>query len=124
MSRRRGQRGVEALELVSGLPLVGIVLLLAWQAISLARQQVEAETDARVMARQAAVCSSDPLRLRPGDVDAALTGDDEVVSPDGRDVRVSVSLRPRAVFDLPGFAAALDHGPWPRATVTMRREPC
>ena len=22
------------------------------------------------------------------------------------------------------FAAALDRGPWPRATVTMRREPC
>ena len=123
MRRRRAERGVEAIELVAGLPLVGIVVLLAWQGISLARQQVEAETDARVMARQAAVCSSDPHRLRPIDVDPAMTADDLVVAPDGA-VRVSVSLRPRAVLDLPGFAAALDRGPWPRATVTMRREPC
>lgn len=125
--RRRRRRvtecGVETLELVAGLPFLGVAALLCCQAISLVRQQDEAETDARVVARAAALCGAS-RGLVPRDIDPDLARGAVVVVASGQEVRVTVALPPRPLLDLPGFAAALRRAPALRATVAMRREPC
>jgi hypothetical protein len=120
---REGQAGAETLELVAILPLLGLVFLVIWQGVLLVRQQVEAQSDARELARRAVLCARavptaglaqvDP---RPGT--AVISG----MAGHGETVRVEVHLEPQTV--LPGFT--LDGGSplAPRAVVVMRREPC
>jgi len=124
VTRRPGERGAEAVELVAGLPLLGLVVLLIWQGLVLAGQQAEAQNDARMLARQRAVCgalssvSLDRIdeKLTPASVDS--TGSDSTV------VSVTVSFPPDVVLRLPGFADVLDQAARPHAHVTMRKEPC
>lgn len=120
---RAGEHGSQTVELVAALPLAGLVLLLAWQCIVLARQQIEAQADARELARKAVLCAR--AAPRPGLADVDATAGTAVIGqqPGHPDlVRVEVRLAPAAV--LPGF----DLGPAsplaPRAVVVMRREPC
>jgi hypothetical protein len=120
---RAGEHGSQSVELVAALPLAGMVLLLAWQCIVLARQQIEAQGDARELARKAVLCARAAPQPTLADVDGA-TGTAVIGTQPGHEemVRVEVRLAPTAV--LPG----LDLGPAspvaPHAVVVMRREPC
>lgn len=126
MTRRRGrtgQRGAETLELMALLPLLGLVFLVVWQGVVLVRQQIEAQSDARELARQAALCgrAASPATLAtvdPAPGTATTTG----LSGPGDTVRVEVNLVPHVV--LPGFSVDAASGLAPRAVVVMRREPC
>lgn len=126
MSRRRGragEAGAETLELVAILPLLCLAFLVVWQGVVLIRQQMEAQSDARELARRAALCA----RAAPGatlaSVDSAPgTAVTTGLDGHGEEIRVEVRLVPRVV--LPGFGF---DGPaaWaPHAVVVMRREPC
>jgi hypothetical protein len=102
---------------------MGMVLLMAWQGVVLARQQAEAEADARAIAR-AYVVGCLPLEgAALSDIDAALRqGSITYGNPGERTVAVTVTLRPASVLPgvfQPGVASSLA----PRATVTMRKEP-
>ncbi len=126
MSTRRGcaaERGSQTLELVAALPLVGLILLLGWQCIVLARQQVEAQADARELARQAVLCSRAAPPPRLADIDQGATGSAVVSTPsDDHLVSVEVRLAPASV--LPDVAFPADWPLAPHAVVVMRREPC
>jgi len=121
--RPRPQRGSQTLELVAGLPLLAMALLAALQGIVLARQQLEAQTDAALLARHAALCdAAEPAPTLAG-IDPAA-GPQATVAP--APVRwplvgVTVRLPPRSI--VPGVALA--GGPWiPSGTAVFRREPC
>ncbi len=126
MSTRRGraaERGSQTLELVAALPLVGLILLLGWQSIVLARQQVEAQADARELARQAVLCSRAAPPPRLGDVDQGASGNAVIsTSADNHLVSVEVRLAPASV--LPDVSFPADWPLAPHAAVVMRREPC
>lgn len=127
MSGRRGcagERGSQSVELVAALPLLGLILLLAWQAIVLARQQIEAQADARELARRTVLCTRAGPPLALDDVDPGAHGTALVASPPGHAelVRVEVRLEPASV--LPDVHVPGDWLLAPRATVVMRREPC
>jgi len=126
MSSRRGragQRGSQTVELVAALPLAGMVLLLAWQCIVLARQQIEAQADARELARKAVLCARAVPRPALADVDGAAGTALIGAQPGHADmVRVEVRLAPTAV--LPGVDLGASSPVAPRAVVVMRREPC
>jgi hypothetical protein len=127
MSTRRGraaERGSQTLELVAALPLLGMLLLLGWQCIVLARQQVEAQADARELARQAVLCARAAPPPRLGDVDQGVAGTATVGSPPGHPllVRVEVRLAPASV--LPDVSFPADWPLAPHAVVVMRHEPC
>ena len=117
---RAGQRGAETLELVAILPLLGLTLLLAWQAVVLVRQQAQAQADARELARRAVLCARAAPPLTLADVDAS-PGSAWTATVPGHDdlVRVDVRLEPATV--VPDFPL---HGMVPHASVVMRREPC
>lgn len=120
---RAGGHGSQSVELVAALPLVGMVLLLAWQCIVLARQQIEAQADARELARTAVLCARAAPRPALGDVDATR-GTAVIGSQPGHAdmVRVEVRLAPTVV--LPGFDLGAASPLAPHAVVVMRREPC
>jgi len=126
VSRRRGragQAGAETIELVAVLPLLGLALLVAWQGVLLVRGQIQAQSDARELARRAVLCARVAPPLGLADIDptdgSAVTGS---VSGHAELVRVEVRLAPAPI--LPGLH--LDPGSplAPRAVVVMRREPC
>jgi hypothetical protein len=120
---RAGERGSETLELVAVLPLIGLVLLLAWQGVVLVRQEFQAQADAHALARQAVLCARAASPARLADVDQS-PGRATVTEVAGHRtlVRVEVRLDPSIV--LPGFQAALGSALAPHAVVVMRREPC
>jgi hypothetical protein len=125
MKRRLGERGAEAVELVAGLPLLGLVVILIWQGLVLAGQQAEAQNDARIVARQHAMCGSGPDSLDLTRIDGNLNmANIDTTGSDSTVVSVTVSFRPHIVLLLPGFAEVLDRDARPHARVTMRREPC
>jgi hypothetical protein len=123
---RAGQAGAETLELVAALPLLGLVLLLAWQGVALVRQQSQAQADARELARRAALCARAAPPPVLADVDPRAAGRATVTSDapsaTGAVVRVEVRLVPQTV--LPGFRLDAGSALAPRAVVVMRREPC
>jgi len=127
VTRRRGrdgQAGAETLELVAILPLLSLVFLAIWQGVVLVRQQIEAQSDARELARRAALCARAAPTAQLGDVDPEARGTAVTAGLAGRStvVRVEVHLAPAIV--LPGFALDPRSSLAPRALVTMRREPC
>jgi len=124
VTRRRGrdgQAGAETLELVAILPLLALVFLAIWQGVVLVRQQIEAQSDARELARRAALCARAAPTAQLGDVDPGARGS-AVTAGHTQLVRVEVHLVPAIV--LPGFAVDTRSPLAPRAVVTMRREPC
>jgi hypothetical protein len=121
---RAGEHGSQTVELVAVLPLFGFVLLFAWQCILLARQQIEAQADARELARQAVICARAAPPLTLADVDKQATGTVVTAAPPGHPELTSVEVRLAPVVVLPGVALGSDTPVAPRAVVTMRREPC
>ena len=120
---RAGELGSQTVELVAALPLAGMVLLLAWQCIVLARQQIEAQADARELARKAVLCARAAPRPALADVDPAAGTAVIGGQPGHADmVRVEVRLAPAAV--LPGLDLGAASPVAPHAVVVMRREPC
>jgi hypothetical protein len=121
---RAGEHGSQTVELVSALPLLGLVLLLAWQCIVLARQQIEAQADARELARQTVLCSRAAPPPTLHQVDEGAQGTVLAAAPPGHPelLRIEVRLTPATV--LPGVALGADSVLAPRAAVVMRREPC
>jgi hypothetical protein len=109
---------------VAVLPLLGLVLLAVWQGVVLVRQQVEAQSDARELARRAALCAraAPPSGLRAVDPSAAGSVQTSGLTGRGETVRVEVRLVPQVV--LPGFVLDAASPFAPRAVVVMRREPC
>ncbi len=73
---RPGERGAETLELVAGLPLLGVVVTALLQGAALVEDRARAASDARELVRHAVVCehraaapaavAGDPARPRPG----------------------------------------------------------
>jgi len=109
---------------VASLPLLALVTALVLQGVVLTRQQVQAESDARQVARGAAVCGpvlTPQARLRLVDPAAADRGAAVRVERglDGGLTRVTVSLTPEAVIG--GISLG---GLTPRASVAMHDEPC
>ena len=121
---RAGEHGSETLELVAALPLLGLVLLLAWQGVVLVRQEIQAQADARELARQAVLCARAAPPVRLADIDPQASGTVSAAAVPGHRelVRVEVRLVPATV--LPGFTLATDSAFAPHAVVVMRREPC
>ena len=131
MSRRRGragQVGAETLELVAILPLLSLVFFVLWQGVVLMRQQAEAQSDARELARRMVLCARAAPAPTLEEVDHGAAGTavtergDGSSGRDGQDVRVEVRLAPAVV--LPGFRLDERSALAPRAVVVMRREPC
>jgi hypothetical protein len=122
--RRRGERGVESLEFLAAIPLLGLIIVLAWQGIVVAREHTEAEADARAIARVTVLCpkvvSPPPLStIDSAAPDTALAWRrDESTSQ----VIVVVTLPPRPVI------SGMDLSAWGlapvSAKVTMHQEPC
>jgi len=121
---RSGQAGAETLELVAILPLLGLVFLVAWQGVVLVRQQIEAQSDARELARRAALCARAAPTATLADVDPPARGTARTTGMAGRTqvIRVEVRLVPQTV--LPGLVLDTRSPLAPRAIVVMRREPC
>ncbi len=124
---RRGERGAETLELVAGLPLVGVVVAALLQGAALVEDRARAAADARELVRHEVVCE------HRGAPPAAVAGDPALGSglvtfsttagPDGGIlVTATVVLPPRIL--LPGLPAGTGSPMAARASVTMRREPC
>lgn len=121
--RSAGQAGTETVELVAALPLLGLALLVAWQAILLVRGQIQAQADARELARRAVLCARAAAPPVLADVDPS--DGTAVVSRTGSGggaVRVEVRLAPAQV--LPGLHLDTSSPLAPRAVVVMHREPC
>lgn len=124
--RRRAQCGAESLEFVGVLPLVILVMVIAWQGVIWARQRAEAEADARTIARLAVLCPATIEQL--GDVDAAAARNGGVASVKSRGggdekfVDVTVSLPPYALINQLNLQQ-LGMSSF-KATVTMRQEVC
>jgi hypothetical protein len=123
--RRAGQAGAETIELVAALPLLGLALLVAWQGVLLVRGQIQAQSDARELARRTVLCArvgASPPSL--ADVDPSTSGSVVLGAAPGRSdlVRVEVRLAPAQV--LPGLHLDPGSALAPRAVVVMHREPC
>jgi hypothetical protein len=121
---RAGEHGSETLELVAALPLLGLVLLLAWQGVVLVRQEIQAQADARELARQTVLCARAAPPARLADVDPKTSGTVSAAAVPGHRelVRIEVRLTPTTV--LPGFTLGTESALAPHAVVVMRREPC
>ena len=127
MTRRCGrlrEAGAETLELVALLPLLGFAFLVAWQGVVLARQQMQAQSDARELARRAALCARAAPTTSLAEVDPPARGSVVTTGRSGRSqvIRVEVRLVPQTV--LPGLVLDTRSPLAPRAVVTMHREPC
>ena len=103
------------------LPLVILLVACGAQALILVRQQAEAESDARVLARQEALCH-DGGSPAASEVDPALGPDDVSIQKGPDAVVVDVRLAPATI--IPGLSAGTDSRFAPRASAVMRREPC
>ena len=123
----RAERGAETLELVAGLPLLGVALAVMLQAAVLIETRARAVNDARELVRHQVVCEH---RAAPA---SAVTGDPEIAAGrvsfttrgdrvDGVLVTATVVLPPRTL--LPGLPAGVDSPLAARASATMREEPC
>jgi hypothetical protein len=121
MATTRRQRGAQAVELMAILPLVVLLVACGAQALILVRQQAEAESDARVLVRQAVVCHDGGWPV-PAAVDPALRLGDVSFQRDRDSIVVAVRLAPATI--IPGISAGTDSSFAPRATVAMLREPC
>jgi hypothetical protein len=125
--RRRGERGAETLELVAGLPLLGVVVAAAVQCAVLVEEHARAASDARELVRHQVVCehrdeppaavAGDAL-LTAGRVSFTTAGD----PAEGVLVTATVVLPPRTI--LPGLPAGVSSPLAARASATMRQEPC
>lgn len=116
--RRRGCRGSETVELMAVMPILVLVFLAALQLVVLARQQFQAESDARLLVRAAALCpATTSASLATIDPAAGAGARVMILSERAPLIGISVSLPPRAL--LPGVAL-----PSPRASAVMRHEPC
>jgi hypothetical protein len=124
---RTGERGAETLELVAGLPLLGVVVTALLQGATLVEDHARAASDARELVRHAVVCEH---RAAPP---AAVAGDPALSSArvtvtsagdagGGVLVTARVVLPPRIL--LPGLPSGPDSPLAPRASATMRQEPC
>lgn len=119
-ARRRGEGGVESLELLALLPLMTMIVLAAWQGIVIARLHAEAEADARTLVRVAVLCPQGPV---PDIlvVDHGAKGAQVTVDRRGAPlVGVTVGLPVPSVVQGVDLSAL---GPIV-ATVVMRQEPC
>jgi hypothetical protein len=117
---RREQCGAETLEFAAIVGLVGIVLMLGLRAFGVVELQLRAESDARTLARDAAVCQRDrpPLTLLSVDNQApAAVAPTMQRTSDGL-VAVTVTFESQEI--VPDVAAT---AVTPQATVAMRREP-
>jgi hypothetical protein len=121
------QRGAETLELVAGLPLLGVVVTALLQGAVLVEDHARATSDARELVRHRVVCEhrdappatvAGDAALRSGRVTFTTAGD----ADGGMLVTASVVLPPRAL--LPGLPGGLDSPLAARASATMRQEPC
>jgi hypothetical protein len=120
VNREGGQRGAETLEFTAVAGLVALVLTIGLRALAIAELQLRIETDARALARDAAVCERNGAALDLVGVDAGLpsgSGWSTRRTPDGL-VSVTVTVPGQEI--LPQVAAT---SVTPRATVAMRREP-
>ena len=120
--RRRGPQGAETLEFLAVLPLMWLAATGAWQGVALAQQQIEAQSDARAIVREAAICNGgqDPREIL------------SVVDPSSRDVHADVPVRkggyvtehvsiaPDLIF--PGLTVSMIQPILPSASATMREE--
>lgn len=124
---RGSERGAETLELMAGLPLLGVALTVMLQGAVLIETRGRAVNDARELVRHQVVCDH---RAEPA---AAVTGDPEIAAGrvsfttrgdhvDGVLVTATVVLPPRTL--LPGLPAGVDSPLAARASATMREEPC
>ena len=119
-TRRGRQAGAETLEFTAVIGLVGLVLMLGLRALGVVQLQLRAETDARALARDAAVCQRDHAALTLLQVDNQAPA---AVAPTTRSIPgglVAVTVTFESQELLPDVAAT---AVTPRATVTMRREP-
>lgn len=110
---------------MASLPLLAMVTALVLQGVVLMRQQVQAESDARQVARSAVVCGpvlAPEARLRLVDPAAAGNGAGIRVHREGDSLtRVTVTLVPEGVIS--GIRLGLG-GFTPQASVAMHDEPC
>lgn len=103
------------------LPLVILLVACGAQAMVLVRQQAEAESDARVLARQAVVCHDGGWPV-PAAVDPSLRLGDVTFQRQQDSVVVNVRLAPATI--IPGLSAGTDSSFAPRARVAMLAESC
>lgn len=124
---RSGERGAETLELVAGLPLLGVVVTALLQGAALVEDRARAASDARELVRHAVVCEH---RAAPP---AAVAGDPalaaaRVTLTSAADAAGGVLTTARVVLPprilLPGLPSGLDSPLAARASATMRQEPC
>jgi hypothetical protein len=85
------ESGQAAVELVAALPLVAVVLALAWQAVLAGHAAWAAAAAARAGARAAAL-GGDPQRAATARLDAGLARDARVHDDGAGHVRVSVAI--------------------------------
>jgi hypothetical protein len=116
--------GAETLELVAVLPLLGLVLMVAWQAILLVRGQIQAQADARELARRAVLCSRAAPPLRLADVDPQGGGTAQLAALPGHPDMLRVEVRLGLPAPVPGMSLDAASTLAPHAVVVMRREPC
>jgi hypothetical protein len=127
VSRHRVERGAETLELVAGLPLLGVVIAVGMQCAVLVEDHARAANDARELVRHEVVCEhrAEPASAVAGDpglaagrVSFRTSGD----RAEGVLVTATVVLPPRTL--LPGLPAGIGSPLAARASATMREEPC
>ena len=116
---RRTTRGAETLEFCAVVGLVVAVLALCVRGLAAAELQVRAESDARALARDAAVCQRDHPQLDLHAVDPSAPAV-AVASTARRDGLVVVTVAFASQELVPNVAATAVS---PHATVAMRLEP-
>jgi hypothetical protein len=123
----RSERGAETLELVAGLPLLGVVVGALLQGAVLVEDRARAAADARELVRHAVVC--DHRDAPPAQIagDTALGAARVLLrtAPDGTGgwlVTATVTLPPRIL--VPGLRGGVDSPLAATGAATMRREPC
>jgi hypothetical protein len=127
VSRRRPERGAETLELVAGLPLLGIVVAALLQGAVLVEDHARAAADARELVRHRVVCDhrdASPAAVAgdPALGSARVTFSTAADPAGGTLVTATVVLAPRIL--LPGLPTGPDSPLAARAGATMREEPC
>ena len=125
--RRRGERGAETLELVAGLPLLGIVVAGLLQGAVLVEDRARAAADARELVRHRVVCDhrdAPPAAIAgdPALASARVTFTTSSDAEGGVLVTAHVALPPRIL--LPGLPAGPGSPLAATAAATMREEPC
>jgi hypothetical protein len=121
------ERGAETLELVAGLPLLGLVVTALLQGAALIEDHARAAADARELVRHRVVCEhrDAPPAVIAGDpaLRSAQVTFTRVADPAGGAlVTATVVLAPRIL--LPGLPTGPGSPLAARAAATMREEPC